>query len=210
MSSFNLYGSGPRHLYQKRSAISPDVPLKNKIAKNVLITLALGAGGALLTASAGGALCLMAQGVVILALNRERGEREIRRLKKTGYVALTKTPEGFMIRLLKKADRRLKSIMFEDLTLPRPAKWDGKWRLFIFDIPEKSRLARDLLRRKLKDLGMYNIQRSVFAYPYDCRTELDFLGKHYGIERFTTYAEVSYSDLDKELRKFFHLKHFSI
>ena len=75
----------------------------------------------------------------------------------------------------------------------------------MFDIPEKSKLARNLLRRKLKNLGMYNIQRSVFAYPHDCRQELNFIAEHYGIGKYCTYAEVSYSDIDKELRKFFNL-----
>lgn len=109
------------------------------------------------------------------------------------------------MRLLSKGKQQLKKTRFESLELPQEKIWDQKWRLFIFDIPEKDRLARNLLRRKLKNLGMYNFQRSTFAYPYDCREELKFISEHYSISKYTTYAEVDYSDIDKELRKFFQL-----
>src|SRR3989344_4676747 len=186
---FSLYKTSqpPPFRYRKQK---PAV-VKNKIAKNILITLALGAGGVLVTINPLGAVYFMVQGAVVLCLREVDFKHEIKRLERRGYVALTKTPEGFVIKLLKKANKRLKSIAFENLTLPKNEKWDKKWRLYIFDIPEKNRTARDLLRRKLKNLGMFNIQRSVFAYPYDCREELDFISNHYGINKYTSYSEVN-------------------
>lgn len=177
--------------------------IKNKIARNILITLAAGAGGALVTMSPVGAVYFMIHGAVVLALEGKDYKHEIKRLKKKGYIALTKSPKGFVARLLKKSRKRLKRILLEDLKLPQGLKWDGKWRLYIFDIPEKYRSARDTLRAKLKSMGMYNIQRSVFAYPFDCREELEFLGEYYEVSDYSTYVETSYSDIDKELRKYF-------
>ena len=55
----------------------------------------------------------------------------------------------------------------------------------------------------MKTLGLYNIQRSVFAYPFDCRKELNLVAELLNIEPYTTYAEVSYFDIDKELRRYF-------
>lgn len=46
-------------------------------------------------------------------------------------------------------------------------KWDKKWRLVIFDIEEKQRKARDILRAKLKELGFGKWQRSVYISPHD-------------------------------------------
>jgi DNA-binding transcriptional regulator PaaX len=43
--------------------------------------------------------------------------------------------------------------------------WDGKWRLVIFDIPEKERRIRSLIRSKLRELGLAPIQRSVWISP---------------------------------------------
>lgn len=131
--------------------------------------------------------------------------REIKRLQKGGYVALTKTEKGWLIKLLPKGKVRGQQIAFEHLKLPRDKHWDGKWRLFSFDIPEEFKNARNMLRFKLKSLGCYNIQRSLFVYPYDCRKELELVAEHYKVTKYTLFAEVAYIDLDKELRKFFDL-----
>lgn len=153
--------------------------------------------------SPAGAIYFMVHGAIVLALKGSDYRREIKRLQKSDYVALTKKPKGFTVKLLKKAQRRLKEIVLEDIKFPKSEKWDGKWRFYIFDIPEKNRSARNQLRQKLKDLGMYNVQRSVFVYPYDCRQELEFIGDYYRIARYATYAEVNYSDIDNLLRRFF-------
>lgn len=208
---FNLYRSGPRYYekkYNQTDRMKPWEPpplIKNKFARNILITLALGAGAALITTSPAGIVYFMVHGAIVLALKDRDYKREIRKLTRKGYVALTKRHKGFAAKLLKKAKPRLKNIFIEDVKLPRDAKWDGKWRLYTFDIPEKDKLSRDLLRRKLKGVGMYNIQRSVFAYPYDCRPELEFISNHYGISKHSAFMEVSYTDIDKELRRFFKL-----
>ncbi len=44
-------------------------------------------------------------------------------------------------------------------------KWDKKWRLVLFDIPEKNRLTRDKLRKSLKRFGFKNLQRSAWISP---------------------------------------------
>ena len=48
-------------------------------------------------------------------------------------------------------------------------KWDRKWRIVIYDIPEGERYIRDRLRGKLKELGFGMIQKSVWisAYPFE-------------------------------------------
>ncbi|OGE87962.1 MAG: hypothetical protein A3J07_02270 [Candidatus Doudnabacteria bacterium RIFCSPLOWO2_02_FULL_49_13] len=131
--------------------------------------------------------------------------RELARLKKRNYIALTKTDKGWLIQLLAKGRIRAKQVAFENIKLPKAKVWDGRWRLFSFDIPEEYKNARNMLRFKLKSLGCFNIQRSLFAYPYDCKRELQAIVQHYKVEKFTMFAETSYIDLDKELRKFFNL-----
>lgn len=43
------------------------------------------------------------------------------------------------------------------------SKWDGTWRIVIFDIPETHKKARDALRWKLKSWGFDIWQKSVWA-----------------------------------------------
>lgn len=44
--------------------------------------------------------------------------------------------------------------------------WDGKWRVVVFDIPERQRQLRDFLRNTMKRLGAYELLRSFWVYPY--------------------------------------------
>lgn len=68
-------------------------------------------------------------------------------------------------------------------------KWDGKWRLVIWDIPEKRRTARDLLRFKLKQLGFVQWQKSVWATKVNCTKPLrDFIRK-VGVEDWVMVME---------------------
>ncbi len=68
----------------------------------------------------------------------------LKRLREQGFIELVSDKE-LALRLTDSGrDRALwKKMALGDV------KWDGKWRLVIWDIPEKRRLARDLLRFKL-------------------------------------------------------------
>ena len=46
-------------------------------------------------------------------------------------------------------------------------KWDKYWRLVIFDISEKHKYKRDVLREKLNQLGFGMFQKSIYITPYD-------------------------------------------
>jgi len=176
--------------------------IEEKIAENILGAGVMGATLAL-SPIAGAVVYLLGIGAAGYLFRKRDFNREVKRLEKKGYIALTKTEKGRMIKILKKGKRRYNQIQIENLRLTNSPRWDQKWRLFIFDIPEKRRSYRDSLRRKIKKLGMYNIQRSVFAYPYDCRKELRLITEYYGLDKYTTYAEVIYSDIDRELHKHF-------
>ncbi len=177
-------------------------PIEEKIAEAILAA-ALGGLTIAVSPIAGVAGFLAVVGAGHYLFRKKLFAHEARRLQKKGYVALTKTEKGWIVKILDKGRARYKQIEMANLRLPQTREWDGKWRLFIFDIPENQRGQRDYLRRKLKQLGLYNIQRSVFAYPYDCRGELNFVANYYNIAKYATYAEVNYTDIDKELKKHF-------
>ena len=182
----------------------PPKPQEEKIAEAILGAVAVGTT-LLVSPLAGAAALVLGVGSASYIFRKRDFNREAKRLEKRGYVALTKTPKGLIVKLLEKGRRGFQKLQIKNLQLP-VARWDGKWRLFIFDIPEKYRAERDYLRKKLKNLGLYNIQRSVFAYPHDCRKALNFAADYYKVEEYTTYAEVSSIDVEKELKRFFKAK----
>lgn len=77
------------------------------------------------------------------------------------------------------------------------AKWDGKWRVVIFDIPEKRRTARDLLRSKLKEWGFVHWQQSVWASKKNCTKQLRQFISYVGIQDWVKVLEATdIGDLD--------------
>ena len=83
--------------------------------------------------------------------------------------------------------------------------WDGKWRIVIFDIPEKIRRGRNALRSKLKELGFYELQKSVFVFPYKCKNEIDFIIEFFGLRKYVRYGILEKIDNNFHLRRIFNL-----
>ncbi len=110
----------------------------------------------------------------------------------TEFVKLTK--QGQLQALLIKA--RMK----------KPQKWDGKWRLIIYDIPEDSREHREMFRRLLKHNGFYKLQASVFISPYPFNREALAYLKQTGLSKYIRIARVDELDEQDDLKKYFELK----
>ena len=84
-------------------------------------------------------------------------------------------------------------------------KWDGKWRMILFDIPEKKKAHREYLRSVIKSLGFKEFQRSVWAYPYRIPGFLTELLADEDILPYTRFITTTSIDYDDELRKLFNL-----
>ncbi len=65
--------------------------------------------------------------------------------------------------------------------------------------------ARDALRERLKNLGFYELQKSVFVFPYECQDEVNFLIEFFNLRKYVRYAVVESIDNDLHLRKIFNL-----
>lgn len=89
--------------------------------------------------------------------------------------------------------------------IPRPKRWDGKWRVLIFDISEKRRATRYQLRATLKSIGFIRLQDSVWVYPYPCEELVTLLKADFKIGYALLYLIVEEMEGDKLLRKTFNL-----
>ena len=67
--------------------------------------------------------------------------------------------------------------------------WDGKWRLVSYDIPEKKRAVRDLLRYRLKEFGFTKLQNSVWKSKIDCAVQLRMFIDDMGIGKWVKVIE---------------------
>lgn len=94
--------------------------------------------------------------------------------------------DKFKVQLTNTGKKRVKEFSFNLLKIQKPKKWDGKWRILIFDIPSKPAIfnqARNALRNKIKDLGFYQMQKSVWVYPYECIDEILFVAEAFNVQK---------------------------
>jgi len=97
-------------------------------------------------------------------------------------------------------------LQIDALKIKRPKKWDKKWRIIVFDISELKKLYRDAFRGKLKELGFYPLQKSVWICPFDCRDEIELLREFFGLKEKELRLIVAESiGNDKWLRKIFQI-----
>ena len=75
--------------------------------------------------------------------------------------------------------------------LRQSGKWDGRWRLVMFDIPESKRDIRDRLRRALSNLGLGILQASVWISPNDIKNEISEIAKRLDVGTNLKFFEVS-------------------
>ncbi len=69
----------------------------------------------------------------------------------------------------------------DSLKINKPKDWDKKWRIVIFDIAQLKSLQRNAFRGKLKELGFYPLQKSVWIHPYKCKDEIELLCEFFGL-----------------------------
>ncbi len=92
------------------------------------------------------------------------------------------------------------------MAIKKPQHWDGMWRVVLFDIPERQRKAREALRTDLKQLGLRELQKSVFVHPYPCGDEVDFIIELYQLRPFVRQLVATTIDSELHLKKRFGLR----
>lgn len=137
--------------------------------------------------------------------NNYKADQAFKRLRKNRLVIVKEKDGVFTVELTQKGKRKVQEIQFDNMCIEKPLTWDKKWRLVIFDIPNKHTAARNALRRKMRDLDFYPLQKSVWVHPYPCKKEIQFLIELFNIGSYVNIvtADTIYNDV--KLRKRFNL-----
>ena len=134
-------------------------------------------------------------------------QNAIGRLQKNGLLTLDKKGDTALARLTEKGDRELARYAAESETL-KPQKWDGKWRLVIFDIKETKKGQRDRIRRNLARFGFEKLQDSIWVYPYECEELITYLKADCKIDKEVLYLVSEKIPNDGWIKKKFGLKSY--
>ncbi len=108
--------------------------------------------------------------------------------------------------LTERGKKKVLRYKIDEITIKVPTRWDGRWHIVMFDIPEKRKRAREALRNKLQELGFLQFQKSVWVVPYPCKDEIDFIIEVFEIRPHVQYLEVLSITNDSKLKLHFQLK----
>jgi len=102
---------------------------------------------------------------------KNKGYIKVENLRGKKAIILTKVGVGRALRASFKIEGKIK-------------RKDGKWIMLIFDMPEKYRKSRDLLRSLLHHLGYKLFQQSVWITPYDVSEKTEKLLQLYNLDKY--------------------------
>lgn len=126
------------------------------------------------------------------------------RLAALGLVTFVEENGKRYARITAKGRQRL-AIETAELSLKKKRRWDRRWRIIIFDIPERRRKTRVRLRQFMSRCGLVRLQDSVWAYPYDCEDLIALVKTEFRLGLDVLYMVVEQLEYDKHLREHFGL-----
>ncbi len=132
--------------------------------------------------------------------------QDLRRLQERRLIEYKELPDNTVSITLAKGGKKYALRYRLDAMNLKQDRWDGKWRIILFDIPDYNKKAREALRAKLKEFRCYPLQKSVYITPWQCSDEIDFLCSVFEIPRSNILLfEVSKFEGSEKLRQYFQL-----
>ena len=117
---------------------------------------------------------------------KEKGAKEFSKLiyylKTRNYIKVKNLESKKGIMLTKEGINKALKASF--IIEGKQKRKDGRWIMVIFDIPEKWRKSRNLLRSILRNLGYKLFQQSVWITPYDVSEKTDRAMQMYNLDEF--------------------------
>ncbi|MEW6408314.1 MAG: hypothetical protein AB1465_06535 [Patescibacteria group bacterium] len=137
--------------------------------------------------------------------DRRKYQKSLYYLRRKQYIEMFQEEDNDIIKLTKSGKVHAYRYFVDNLTIKEPKIWDGFLRIVAFDIPNILRFGRDALRDKLKKWGFYQLQESVFVYPYDCQKEIELLKEVYQLKPYVRFILVKSIDDQDKILKYFNL-----
>ncbi|MEK9174477.1 MAG: hypothetical protein AAB725_00710 [Patescibacteria group bacterium] len=139
-------------------------------------------------------------------INERALNSAIRSLYKSRLVREHENPDGSLTMVLTdKGKKKVITFNIDNMTINKPKIWDKKWRMVLFDIPEKHKSAREALRETLRKIGFREYQKSVLIHPYNCQDEVSFVVEYFNVRAYVRLVTATELDNEIHLKKIFSL-----
>lgn len=131
-------------------------------------------------------------------------KRNLRRLQEQKVIEIKKEKGKEIIKLTQKGHTKYLKFKLEELSL-KGKKWDGKWRLVLYDISKLKKTNQENFRRMLKQMNFWPLQESVYLTPYECREEIEYLREYFNLGEEVLLLEVSKMENEIYYKQYFGL-----
>ncbi len=128
-----------------------------------------------------------------------------KKLLTKGHIEIKNSTHGKIVTLTDEGKMVLARMLIKSPDDRPHKRWDRRWRMVVYDIKEKRRGTRVMLQRTLRTFGFYQLQASVWVYPYECEALLILLKADFKIGRDVLYAVVEKIEGDEKIKEYFSL-----
>lgn len=134
--------------------------------------------------------------------NTWRLKQLLKRMHQQKLVDVVEQDEGHLVKISDNGKKKLLKFNLDEMEL-KDKKWDGKWRIIIYDILTGKKKQANLFRRTLKRLKFFQLQRSVYITPFKCYDEIEYLRQICAVDREVIILTVSGLENEKAYKEYF-------
>ncbi|MBI5004332.1 CRISPR-associated endonuclease Cas2 [Candidatus Kaiserbacteria bacterium] len=130
----------------------------------------------------------------------------VQRLVIKGHVQWVETSGKKYLEITESGQRALDlSIARASAPARKKRRWDRRWRMVIFDIPERRRAVRERLRILMHEFGFLRLQNSVWISPDDCEELIALIKADLKVGKDILYVIADSIENDTWIKKHFEL-----
>jgi len=142
-----------------------------------------------------------------IEVDEKRIKQSLENLEKKEIIDLVEKNDEIFVHL--KNDNNPQVIKYSIKALlelkQKEKKWNKKWFMVFFDVPEIQRNKRDYLRKFLNKIGFYRYQKSVYIFPYECEEEINLIKKIVEGAKYMKYIIAEKIEDEGAIKTFFKL-----
>lgn len=135
------------------------------------------------------------------AVQRHRRKLAVERLSQRGFIKKS----GDLVCIRDKGRHAVDVTVRNVRRSLKTRKWDGKWRIVAYDIPERFKPLRDAVRLTLKNAGFVKFQDSLWIFPHECRELATLIQKESRLRMCVLYGVLEKIENEERLKRHFSL-----
>lgn len=131
-------------------------------------------------------------------------KRNLKRLKGQKIIEFINENGEEVIKLTRRGKVKFLRFQLKDWSLSA-LKWDGKWRMVLYDISKFRKNQQEQFRRIIKKMNFYPLQKSIYLTPYPCSEQIAYLREYFGIGDEVVLIRADSLENDEVYKQYFGL-----